>query len=85
MKPNETIRYEVPELSDRFGVFVLAETLSDAQRIARENLCDAVWEVKMAFGIMPLLCGSIHVFRDGKWQLAQKGQRCTCGTCELSR
>ncbi|WP_295413290.1 hypothetical protein [uncultured Thiodictyon sp.] len=75
------IRYEIPELSHRLGSFICAETLPDAQRIALENGCNAVWEVH---GAIPQLV-QIYGYQDGGWYLVDMhNQACTCGQCSKS-
>jgi hypothetical protein len=76
------MKYEIPELSHRFGAFVTAETLSDAQRIARENGCDAVWEVELLHGMVPLLTGHIHAYAGGVWRVVPKDGPCSCRRCK---
>jgi hypothetical protein len=75
------MKYEVPELSERFGVYIIANTLQDAQRVAIEHGCDAVWEVQLLRGLVPVLAGRIHAYQGGRWQPVQSTGRCTCGGC----
>lgn len=70
------MRYEVPELSERWGVHVTATTLGRAKRLARQHGCDAVWEVQ---GAIPLLPGRIWAYVDGQWVVVDSTGACACG------
>lgn len=72
----QALKYEIPELSERMGVYVTADDLEDAKRIAREHGCDAVWEVKMFMGMVPLGTGRIHAYRGGAWEVVPPHAGC---------
>lgn len=73
------MRYEIPELSERFGCYVTATTLSRAKRIARKHGATAIWEVSGDF--IPLLVGSIYGFDGEHWVVIEDKGVCTCGRC----
>ena len=74
------MRYEIPELSERYGSHVTATTLDRAKRLARQHGCDAVWEVK---GTIPQLAGRIWAYVAGQWVAVDESAGiCTCGHCD---
>jgi hypothetical protein len=89
---SDTIRYEIPELSHRHGASIFASTLPDAQRIALEHGCNAVWQFEWCMEIRQRRDGScyfspgerlacIHAYQGGRWQVVEDTGRCTCGGC----
>lgn len=73
------VRYELPELSERFGYFVTALDLATAKAIAEEHGVAAIWKVS---GIIPLFAGKIWSLVDGRWGLVPSDYRCcSCAEC----
>lgn len=69
------MRYEVPELSQRLGVYVTFPNRYDAFRAAEQAGCDAVWEVEMKLAT-PLLNGRIWAFTEDGWLLVDPSSPC---------
>lgn len=77
---NDTGYYEIPELSDKYGFFVVVEGRQNAQRLAQENGAGAVWEVIRGF--VPMPTGRIWGLVDGHWIKVPEDYRCcSCAEC----
>lgn len=72
--------YEIPEMSERLGAFVVIEGLRRAMQVAQENGADAVWEVNRGF--VPMPTGRIWGLVDGQWIKVPEDYRCcSCAEC----
>lgn len=76
--------FEIPEMSERYGAFVVVEDLQEAFRVAEANDAGAVWEVERGFVPMPTgrIWGRVQT---GEWIKVPDDYRCcTCAECAAS-
>lgn len=72
--------FEIPEMSERFGAFIVVEGLQEAFKVAQEHGASAVWEVVRGF--VPMPTGRIWGLIDGQWIKVPEDYRCcSCPEC----